>query len=373
MRRRRWIVQAIVLLMLFILPSCWLAANQSTPSAAPPAISSPSPSTASPTPSPLSDPSSLPPAPTVNSDRLLQHLHALNFKRYTQNDRATAREYLAQTLASFGWQPEAQSFKAGVNLVARRMDGVPTKGTILVTAHYDTVNDSPGADDNASAIAAILELARLFRNQDGTARSLQLALFDQEETGLRGSLAFAADPANLTQLEGVINLDMLGYACYTPGCQQYPKGLPVTPPSLQGDFIAIVGDQEHLPLLKAFQDQTRETDLPPVLILPVPLKGLLTPDVLRSDHAPFWAKNIGAVLVSDTANFRNPHYHQPSDTPDTIDPMFLTGVAQRVVNVVHRLLNSQESLATPIDVDHTDQALKSRDAGCDDRTSQNCF
>jgi hypothetical protein len=173
-------------------------------------------------------------------------------------------------------------------------------------------------------------------------------------------LAFAADPANLRQIEGVINLDMVGYACYTPGCQQYPQGLPVTPPSIQGDFIAVVGDQEHLPLLNAFQNQPPETELPPALTLPVPLKGLLTPDVLRSDHAPFWAKNIGAVLVSDTANFRNPHYHQSSDTLATIDPTFLTGVTQRVVNVVHGLLNSQASLATPIENDHTDQATKSQ-------------
>lgn len=356
MRRNRWFVQAIVLLALFVMPSCWLATERSSTPSPPSAVSiSPSPPLPSPSPSPSSPPSPSPlsPPPPVNSDRLLQHLQALNFQRYTDDDRARARAYLAQTLASFGWQPEAQSFKAGVNLVARQVNSEPTKGKILVTAHYDTVRGSLGADDNASAIAAILELARLFPANHSTARSLQLALFDQEETGLRGSLAFVADAANLAQVEGVINLDMLGYACYIPGCQQYPKGLPVTPPSLQGDFIAVVGDQEHLPLLHAFQTQAEQGALPSVLTLPVPLKGLLTPDLLRSDHAPFWAKNIGAVLVSDTANFRNPHYHQPSDTPDTIDPAFLTGVTQRIVNVVQKLLNSQASLATPMEADHT--------------------
>lgn len=355
MRRNRWLVQVIVLLALFVLPSCWLVMNRSSTLLPPPTVSaSPSlPSSPSP-PLPSSPPSPAPLSPpSVNSDRLLQHLQALNFQRYTDDDRARARTYLAQTLARFGWQPEAQSFKAGVNLVARQVDSDPTKGKILVTAHYDTVRGSLGADDNASAIAAILELAQLFSGEHSTQRSLQFALFDQEEMGLRGSLAFVADSANLARLEGVINLDMLGYACYTPGCQQYPKGLPVTPPSLQGDFIAVVGDQEHLPLLNAFQTQNKQGDLPSVLTLPVPLKGLLTPDVLRSDHAPFWAKNIGAVLVSDTANFRNPHYHQPSDTPDTIDPAFLTGVTQQIVNVVQGLLNSQASLATPMEADHT--------------------
>lgn len=359
MRRRRWIVQAIVLLVLFVLPSCWIATNQSSTPVSPPTLfvsPSPPPSSSPPLPS---SPSPSSPPPIVNSDRLLQHLQALNFQRYTDDDRARAREYLAQVLARLGWQPEAQSFQAGVNLVARQVGNDSAKGTILVVAHYDTVSRSPGADDNASAIAAVLELARLFGGNPSTQRSLQLAFFDQEETGLKGSLAFVADPANLAQVVGVINLDMLGYACHEPGCQQYPKGLPVTPPSIQGDFIAVVGDQEHLPLLNAFQAYPDEANLPAVLTLPVPLKGLLTPDVLRSDHAPFWAKNIGAVLVSDTANFRNPHYHQPSDTPETIDPGFLTGVTQRIVNTVHELLNSQESLATPIKSDHTDQAIKS--------------
>jgi hypothetical protein len=78
--------------------------------------------------------------------------------------------------------------------------------------------------------------------------------------------------------------------------------------------------------------------LPAVVALPVPLKGLLTPDVLRSDHAPFWYKGIGAVLVTDTADLRSPHYHQSSDTLATIDRPFFAGSAQIVVNAVAKLL-----------------------------------
>jgi len=126
------------------------------------------------------------------------------------------------------------------------------------------------------------------------------------------------------------------YACYKVGCQQYPAGLPVTPPSDKGDFLAAIADAEHLPLLNAFQ-KTRE-NLPPVLTLPIPLKGLLTPDTLRSDHAPFWYQGIGAVLVTDTANLRSPHYHQASDTPKKIERSFFTGSAQIVVNATTVLL-----------------------------------
>jgi hypothetical protein len=105
-----------------------------------------------------------------------------------------------------------------------------------------------------------------------------------------------------------------------------------------------------LPLLNAFQatttTQPTQPKLPAIIAAPIPLKGLLTPDVLRSDHVPFWARNIGAVMVGDTANFRNPHYHQSSDTPDTLDRAFLAGATQRVVNAVTTLLDSREALTT---------------------------
>ena len=187
-------------------------------------------------------------------------------------------------------------------------------------------------------------MARLLGTRP-TLRPLKIAFFDQEEVGLRGSLAYTAEPGNLKNLAGVVNLEMMGYACYTPGCQTFPEGLPVKPPSDRGDFLGVVGDQEHLPLLTVFQTPGAE-GLPPIVTLPVPFKGLLTPDLLRSDHAPFWARNIGAVIVGDTANFRNPHYHRPSDAPETLDRAFLSGSAQRVVNAVTVLLESRASLET---------------------------
>lgn len=169
-----------------------------------------------------------------------------------------------------------------------------------------------------------------------------------------GSQAFVSQTPRLQNLDGAIIMDMVGYACYTVGCQKYPAGLPVTPPSDKGDFLAVVGDTEHLPLLNAFTSSQflpssalnkQESNLPPVLILPIPFKGLLTPDTLRSDHAPFWYQGVGAVLVTDTANLRTPHYHQPSDVPATIERS-LTGAAQIVVNATSNLLNKNEVLQT---------------------------
>ncbi len=279
--------------------------------------------------------------PQVSKTRLFTHLQNLSGDyaqrsakgdRYTNRNRTIARNYITTSLKNLGWSPNLQSFADGVNIIAERPGTSPNAGTIIVAAHYDTVPGSPGADDNASGVATLLEIARIFRNVS-TPQTLKLVFFDAEEVGLRGSLAFTANKANLANLNGVVVMDMVGFGCYTPNCQKYPPGLPVIVQRNIGDFLAVVGDAEHLQLLKAFTS----TKLP-VITLPIPLKGLFTPDVLRSDHAPFWYQGIGAVLVTDTANLRSPHYHKSSDTVANIDRAFFTGAAQVVVNATHRLL-----------------------------------
>ncbi|MFN6562385.1 MAG: M20/M25/M40 family metallo-hydrolase [Nostoc sp. ChiSLP01] len=290
----------------------------------------------------------------VSGERLLNHIQNLNFQRYTTTERSRTRTYITNELNKFGWTPKLEKFSDGVNIFAERAGTNKAAKAILVGAHYDTVASSPGADDNASGVAVMLEVARLLGSRP-TPRTLQLAFFDREEAGLLGSQAFVAKKARLENLGGAIVMDMVGYACYTPGCQKYPAGLPVTPPSEKGDFLVVVGDTEHLPLLNAFQNSQnipptalnkQESNLPAVLTLPIPLKGLLTPDTLRSDHAPFWYQGAGAVLVTDTANLRTPHYHQPSDVPATIERSFFTGSAQIVVNATTVLLEKNEDLAT---------------------------
>lgn len=290
------------------------------------------------------------PAPQVSSQQLFRHIKRLNYKRYTEAGRDRARTYLTQSLKKLGWTPELQTFEGGVNIIAQRQGTDLNAGAVLVAAHYDTVAVSPGADDNATGVAVVLEVARLLGSRP-TPRTLQLALFDQEEVGLRGSRAFTANKEQLENLRGVIVMDMLGFACHRAGCQRYPDNLPITPPTNRGDFVAVVGDSEHLPLLNVFQSS--QPSLPPVLTLPVPLKGLLMPDTLRSDHAPFWYQGVGAVLLTDTANLRTPHYHQPSDTPPTLDKPFFTGAAQIVVNATTKLLESRQRLETQLSTPDT--------------------
>ncbi|MDX2217071.1 MAG: M28 family peptidase [Oculatellaceae cyanobacterium bins.114] len=283
-------------------------------------------------------------APTIDGDRVWADLERLNFRRFSESERNQARSYIAQALREAGWTPQVQSFDRGVNVYAERPGTDPTAGSILLAAHYDSVERSPGVDDNATGIATVLEAARLLGDRP-TPRTLKLALFDLEESGLLGSFAFAKEAAQIDNLQGAIVLDMIGFACHTDGCQTYPAVLPITPPTTQGDFLAVIGDQGHMPLIDAFA-QASGGELPQVLTLPVPLLGPFTPDLLRSDHAPFWQAGIGAVLLTDTANFRNPHYHTESDTLDIIDRPFFTGSVQIVINAVTQLLHDRNSTAT---------------------------
>lgn len=277
-------------------------------------------------------------APKVSNRQLLAHIKALDFERYEDASRSKTRDYIINNLKKSGWSPTLQTFEYGANIIAEKTGTNPKAGTILLGAHYDTVINSSGADDNASGVATVLEVARLLSNIP-TAKTLKIIFFDLEEKGLLGSFAFTDQPENLTNLQGAIILDMVGFACYTPGCQQYPRGLPIPTPSDKGDFLAVIGDAENSLLLAAFSNKNPHK-LPPVITLPIPLKGVATPDLLRSDHAPFWLRGIGAVLITDTANFRSPHYHKPTDKAETIDRKFFTGVAQIIANGTVTLLQN---------------------------------
>lgn len=285
-------------------------------------------------------------APALNRDRLLAHLNALDFERYSPQGRTSTRRYLREKLTAAGWQVQTQEFASeyveGVNLIAR-LGSKPAQ--VMAVGHYDTVKGSPGADDNGTAIATLLAIAEVLgaRHQTG----LELVFFDQEEAGLVGSLAFTAQPENIAAIKAVVNLEMLGYACHTAGCQQVPEAFAQVPlPSPAGDFLAMIVDQEHQSFLGAFAQQPPapgDTRTVPLLKLPIPFKGLLTPDVLRSDHAAFWAKNIGAVMLCNTANLRNPHYHQQSDRPDTLDFDFFTRAAQTSFDGIWSLMQGLPS------------------------------
>ena len=133
------------------------------------------------------------------------------------------------------------------------------------------------------------------------------------------------------QIDGMICLEMVGYTCHIPGCQDYPFPLMFFGYPEKGNYIGIVGNLSSIGLTKGlFRSFQRNKDLP-VIRLTVPLGGWLMPAVRLSDHASFWDQGFKAVMITDTAFFRNPHYHLPSDTMETLDYRFMAELVESLV------------------------------------------
>jgi Zn-dependent M28 family amino/carboxypeptidase len=279
---------------------------------------------------------------------ITRHLQALVGERhpYSAPESLTkTAQYLTAQFATYGWTTTQQSFRAGRktyrNVLAMKHPAGRGAGAkqapLLIGAHYDTVMASPGADDNASALAVLLEVAdRLKRG--AVRRPVWLVAFCLEEDGLLGSRAFAARLKKTGQaLAGAIILECVGYASQEAGSQRTPPGVSIPVPTV-GNFLGIIGNEASRNLVATVEGSARRfSSQLPTLALTVPSRGETLPDVRRSDHAAFWDEGYPAVMLTDTANFRNPHYHQPSDTVDTLDLNFLEGVIKIVMSCVQDL------------------------------------
>ena len=202
-------------------------------------------------------------------------------------------------------------------------------GFVLVGAHYDGVPGSPGADDNASAIAVLLEMARAFAADPPRCR-LRLLAFDLEERDLVGSRAYAAALHQRREpLALMIALEMLGYADRRPGSQRYPPGLCYLYPD-RGDFIGLIGNLRAMPQLRRAARIVRRSVA--CEWLAVPWRGRVLSDTRRSDHAPFWDLGYPAFMVTDTADMRNPNYHTAGDRIETLDLDFLAAVCTGLID-----------------------------------------
>lgn len=206
---------------------------------------------------------------------------------------------------------------------------------ILIGAHYDAVPGTPGADDNATGVAVLLELARAFAVQ-APRYPVRLVAFDMEEYGLLGSEQYAEQLKQQGQpLRLMLSLEMLGYCDPTPGSQSYPAGLEYFYPN-RGDFIALIGNLSTISDLIRLSCRIRQ-ERTPCEWLPAGQKGLIVPQTRLSDHAPFWDRGYRAMMVTDTSFMRNPHYHQSTDLIETLDLDFLTGVCRGLISGIRNL------------------------------------
>ncbi|HJV34309.1 M28 family peptidase, partial [Geomonas sp.] len=253
--------------------------------------------------------------------------------------------YIASSLKSFGYTVDEHRFTDGGalhrNLIASRAGSGLQPERIAVLAHYDTVAETPGADDNASGVAVLLEVARLLaglsfeQTIDFIAVSLEENRSEDEPgSGTRGSIALAAHARQEGwRIGGVLVLESVAYAG-DDVLQNVPPGVPVPVPKV-GNFIALIGNERSLNLVSAFLQAIERLKLElPYVPLVVPGNGELLPDSRRSDHAPFWDQGYPALMVTDTTNFRSPHYHRPTDTLETLNLEFAAKVCRATAQAV---------------------------------------
>jgi Zn-dependent M28 family amino/carboxypeptidase len=277
----------------------------------------------------------------VDASRLERTVRRLEGPRHPQASPGSLEEaesFIVDELKASGLATERQPFRfrgTSFNNVAGTLPGSdPGLPWLLVGAHFDTVSNSPGADDNASGVAVFLEVARLAA-QLHPRRTVQFVGFNLEEpqdavgTYRVGSARFAQQARrDGRRYAGAIVLEMVGYADDRPETQQIPplvfKKIPNT-----GNFLVAVGDRRSRRLLRSFE-RSAQQHVPELTLITygVKLRGWMLPLTRLSDNASFWDRRYPSLMVTDTAFLRNPNYHMESDTADTLDYQFMKRVAQ---------------------------------------------
>jgi aminopeptidase YwaD len=279
----------------------------------------------------------------VDETRLRAHVDSVSILRNQVLNPAaikTVTAAIAGQFESLGYSVRREPFYSWMtgwrrqeNLVAALAPVDPsadrTPARVIIGAHYDGVPYTPGADDNASGVAVLLEAARLcagFRGQ--LARPIDFIAFGMEEEGLIGSSRYAARlKKDGVPVAAMVSLECVGFTSNEPGSQVVPPGLPIAVPD-RGTFLGVIGNRPAGDLVKGMVASGKEHAPELQAIgLTVEDNGSRMPATRLSDHASFWDLGYPALMLTDTAFLRNPNYHQPSDTPDTLDFAFMRNVA----------------------------------------------
>jgi Zn-dependent M28 family amino/carboxypeptidase len=254
-----------------------------------------------------------------------------------------AAEYITMQFKDAGYPVECEEYTTleitSCNVVATKRGRDATHPIVIIGAHYDTLDykshETPGADDNASGVAVMLELARRMAPMS-TEATVRFIAFTNEEppyfhTEAMGSRVYArAAKQRGEQIKLMLSLDAVGYYSSQWGSQRYPPILGPFYPN-RGDFLGVITGYKWQSLLKPVVHAFRRgTNLP--------VEMIATPQFIEgtdfSDHWSFWVEGYPAALVTDTAFYRNPHYHQPTDTWDTLDYERLAAVVDGLTSVV---------------------------------------
>jgi Zn-dependent M28 family amino/carboxypeptidase len=253
-----------------------------------------------------------------------------------------AADYVSGELTACGYHPVRHAYETAGVAVANIETVLPgasmAEQIVVIGAHYDTVRGCPGANDNASGVAALLELAARFASRRHE-RTIRFVAFVNEEppffmTAHMGSLVYArACQARRDRIVAMMSLETIGYYTDVPRSQQYPAAIGRLYPDV-GNFIGFVSNVRSARLLmqarRAFKART-----------PFPVQSAAVPAVIPgvgwSDHWSFWQAGYPAMMVTDTAPYRYPWYHTPDDTPDKISIDRLSEVVDGLEHVVTAL------------------------------------
>ena len=256
----------------------------------------------------------------------------------------SAATYIETQLSQMGYVVKSLPYTIGGvrfrNLEATLPGAMHPKEIILIGGHYDTVIDTPGADDNASGVAGMLEIARHFSGKPQD-RTLRFVAFTNEEPPLfwtddMGSLRYARTArARGDSIVGMLSLETLGYYSDSVGSQKYPPILGWFYPN-KGDFVAFVGSIGSRELVHASIASFRQHATLPSAGSAAPKQ---MPGIGWSDQWSFWKVGYPAIMVTSTAPYRDPNYHQPSDSPEKLD-------YPRLARAVDALLQTVADLAT---------------------------
>lgn len=264
-----------------------------------------------------------------------------NYVSYDELLKVT--DYIEGELATTTPNVERQNYSAQSQTFSNLIAEVPGQRhpdeIIVVGAHYDSVVGVPGANDNGSGVAAVLALARHFAQQPSD-RTLRFIAFANEEppffwTENMGSLVYAKRAKEQgDNVVGMLSLETMGYFDDAPGSQRYPIGILDRIYPIQGNFISFVGNLASSDWVRQVVKQFRQ-------VAQFPSEGAILPNAVAgagwSDHWSFWQQGYPALMVTDTAPYRYPHYHTPEDTPDKLDYEHLARVVMGLQKVIERL------------------------------------
>jgi Zn-dependent M28 family amino/carboxypeptidase len=270
---------------------------------------------------------------------------------------ASTVDWITSEFTRIGLRTERQVFdiphqspaRTGTNIIGELNHANSTSTPILIGAHFDTVPGSPGADDNASGVAAMLECGRVLIDS-GSERRVTFVAFDAEEMqppaeGLHGSTAYVKELLAESRPSAAIIFESIGFSSSTIK-QQLPGSFRILfrkafkalkRQNFESNSLLILSRGKGRNISRHLEKSASVPNIDlAILPLEVPRWMPLVRNLRRSDHAPFWLAGISAVMISDTANFRNPHYHQPSDTPGTVDFEMVARAARTVLDAIER-------------------------------------